>query len=124
MKWIQRRIDSADKLYLLHGRREPQKDKPPKPITLYLRHYLSMVKTQAYREAITSIMLSTHRLAVEKLRHSDHAHTVPPREARLCRFCLDAVETPEHALLECNGSPTLWEGKTSTSSSNNAANPG
>ncbi|KAJ7248235.1 hypothetical protein B0H12DRAFT_1020182 [Mycena haematopus] len=107
LQWLQREIDSSDKLYLLHGRREPQKDKPPVAITLYLRHYLIMVKTQKYREALTSVMLSTHQLAVERLRYVDHAHPKVPREARICRFCLNAVETPEHALLDCMGSPAV-----------------
>jgi hypothetical protein len=68
LKWLQDEVDSSVKLYLLHGRREPQKDKPAAQKTLFLRHYLSMVKTQEHREAMTSIMLSTHQLALEKLR--------------------------------------------------------
>ncbi|KAJ6474721.1 hypothetical protein DFH09DRAFT_844830, partial [Mycena vulgaris] len=53
------------------------------------------------------VMLSTHLLAVEKLRHVDHAHPPVPREAQLCRFCLNIVETPEHAQLECSASPAV-----------------
>ncbi|KAJ7818102.1 hypothetical protein B0H14DRAFT_2373526 [Mycena olivaceomarginata] len=60
-----------------------------------------MVKTQKHREALTSILLSTHRLALEKLRYTDHAHKPVPRDDRLCRFCVARVESPEHALLEC-----------------------
>ncbi|KAJ7673275.1 hypothetical protein DFH06DRAFT_1359361 [Mycena polygramma] len=52
-------------------------------------------------------MLSTHQLAVERLRYVDHAHQPVPREARVCRFCLNTVETPEHALLDCTGSPAV-----------------
>jgi hypothetical protein len=74
LQWIQGEVDSSDKLYLLQGRREPQKDKPPAPQTLRLRHYLSMVKTQKHREALTSLLLSTHLLAVEVLRYGDHLH--------------------------------------------------
>ncbi|KAJ7652699.1 hypothetical protein DFH06DRAFT_1093769 [Mycena polygramma] len=107
LQWLQREVDSSDKLYLLHGRREPQKDKPPTVITLYRRHYLTMVRTQKHREALTSVMLSTHQLAVERLRYVDHAHQPVPREARVCRFCLNTVETPEHALLDCTGSPAV-----------------
>jgi hypothetical protein len=54
-------------------------------------------------------MLSTHLLAIEKLRHFDHAHGPVPREARLCRFCVNTVETPEQALLECNASPAVLD---------------
>jgi hypothetical protein len=66
-----------------------------------------MVTTQAHREALTSIMLSTHSLALEKLRHVDHALPRVPRNERFCRFCTTAVESPEHALLECQASPAV-----------------
>src|ERR1700753_3337507 len=72
-----------------------------------MRHYLSMVQTPKHREAITSMLLSTHRLAVEILRYTDHAHQPVPRANQLCRFCTRAIESPEHALLECNGSEEL-----------------
>lgn len=105
LDWIQRQVDSSDKLYLLHGRREPQKDKPPAPQTLRLRHYLSMVKTQKHREALTSLLLSTHLLAVEILRWGDHMQPrVDDRSKRVCRLCKIDVETPEHALLVCDAS--------------------
>jgi hypothetical protein len=60
-----------------------------------------MVKNQEYREALTSLLLSTHQLALEKLRYTDHALQPIPRTERLCRFCIAKVESPEHALLEC-----------------------
>jgi hypothetical protein len=107
LQWLQHEVDTSVKLYLLHGRREPQKDKPAAQKTLYLRHYLFMVKTQEHREALTSIMLFTHQLALEKLRHTDHAHPPVPRHERLCRFCTVRVESPEHALLECQASPVV-----------------
>ncbi len=66
-----------------------------------------MVKTQTHREAITSILLSTHSLALEKLRHVDHAHQPVPRNERFCRFCNTEVESPEHALLECQASEAV-----------------
>ncbi|KAJ7243342.1 hypothetical protein C8J57DRAFT_953943, partial [Mycena rebaudengoi] len=44
-----------------------------------------------HREALTSLAMSTHLLAVEHSR-------------RVCRFCKTEVETPEHALLACNTS--------------------
>jgi N-acetyl-anhydromuramyl-L-alanine amidase AmpD len=71
LEWLQAEIDSSEKIYLLHGRREPQKDKPPAQITSCMRHYLTMVKTQKHREALTSVLLSTHLLAVEVLRYVD-----------------------------------------------------
>jgi hypothetical protein len=92
---------------MLHGRREPQKDKPAVQKPLYMRHYLSMVTTASHREALTSIMLSTHLLALERLRYVDHAQQPVPRHERFCRFCTTEVESPEHALLECQSSPAV-----------------
>lgn len=89
---------SSDKMYLLHGRLEPEKDRPPVHKTMCLRHYLT-VQNAEHRRALTRLLLSDHCLAVEQLRHSHPMHI--PREYRLCRFCKHAVETPEHALLEC-----------------------
>jgi hypothetical protein len=106
-EWLQDSIDKNDKLYLLHGRLEPQKDKPPAHVTSEIRHYLTLVKTQLHREALTSVLLSTHRLAVEVLRYVDHAHQPVPRLERFCRFCKLEVETPEHALITCKSSDAL-----------------
>ncbi|KAJ7044422.1 hypothetical protein C8F04DRAFT_942285, partial [Mycena alexandri] len=44
---------------------------------------------------------SHHSLALEQLRYTDHAYQPVPTHERLCRFCIAAVESPEHALLEC-----------------------
>ncbi|KAJ6498557.1 hypothetical protein C8R47DRAFT_1260392 [Mycena vitilis] len=102
---IQGEVDSSDKLYLIQGRREPQKDKPPAAQTIRMRHYLTMVKTQKHREALTSLLLSTHLLAVEILRYGDHEHKrEDDLSRRVCRFCKSEVETPEHALLACDAS--------------------
>src|ERR1700743_3223872 len=72
LQWIQDEVDSSDKLYLLHGRREPQKDGSPFPQTLRLRHYLFMVHTKKHRDTLTSVLLSMYQLAVEVLRWSDN----------------------------------------------------
>jgi hypothetical protein len=109
LEWLQEEINSSEKLYLLHGRREPQKDKSPAQVTSCMRHYLTLVKTQKHREALTSLLLSTHLLAVEVLRYVDHAYQPVPRSERLCRFCKIQVETPEHALITCESSGTLIE---------------
>ncbi|KAJ6462679.1 hypothetical protein C8R47DRAFT_1239855, partial [Mycena vitilis] len=106
LEWLQGELNSSVKLYLLHGRREPQKDKPAAHVTSCMRHYLSMVKTQ---EALTSLLLSTHLLAVEVLRYVDHAHQPVDQADRLCRFCITEVETPEHALLTCAASAAVVE---------------
>ncbi|KAJ7472894.1 hypothetical protein B0H11DRAFT_1729296 [Mycena galericulata] len=67
-----------------------------------------MVKTQKHREALTSLLLSTHLLAVENLRWGNHdLQREPDRSRQVCRFCKLKVETPEHALLECDASPEV-----------------
>ncbi|KAJ7660784.1 hypothetical protein DFH06DRAFT_988742, partial [Mycena polygramma] len=51
------------------------------------------------------LLLSTHLLAVEILRYGDHEHKrEDDRSRRVCRFCKSEVETPEHALLDCDAS--------------------
>jgi hypothetical protein len=109
LEWLQGEIDSSDKLYLLHGRRDSQKDKGPAQVTSCMRHYLTIVETQKHREAITSVLHSTHLLAVEVLRYVDYTHQPVSRSERVCRFCRREVETPEHALITCESSDTLVE---------------
>ena len=52
-------------------------------------------------------------VAIETLTHGDSTYhnniqrLVVPLDQRRCRFCAEAVETPEHALLTCAGSPSL-----------------
>ncbi|KAJ7742564.1 hypothetical protein B0H16DRAFT_1860835, partial [Mycena metata] len=108
-EWFQVSINQNEKLYLLYGRLEPQKDKPPAYVASKMRHYLTMVKTQTHREALTSLLLSTHHLALEVLRYANHAHQPVARSDRLCRFCKVEVETPEHALVTCTSSSDLTE---------------
>ncbi|KAJ7830639.1 hypothetical protein B0H14DRAFT_2365668 [Mycena olivaceomarginata] len=48
LEWLQDEIDSFDKLYLLHGRLEPQKEKSPTQVTSCMQHHLTMVKTQKH----------------------------------------------------------------------------
>jgi hypothetical protein len=67
-----------------------------------------MVKTQKHREAFTSLLISTHLLAVEILRYGDHEHPrQDDRSRRVCRLCKSENETPEHALLGCDTSPEV-----------------
>ena len=53
--------------------------------------------------AFTSIMFSSHALAVERLRWGERYRAPVPREWRLCRFCRAHVEDEAHALIECRG---------------------
>jgi len=47
---------------------------------------------------LTSIMLSTHALAVERLRYQERFRAPVPRAWRLCRFCHMEVEDEVHVL--------------------------
>lgn len=104
--WLQSFIDTSPKLYLLRGRLEPDKDSPPRHKTLCFRHYLN-VGNPEHRKALTKLLLSSHCLAMERLRWIDHRRPRIDPELRLCRFCKTSIETPEHALLECNSNQEL-----------------
>lgn len=65
--WLQMQIIDSEKLYLLHGRVEPNTDRPSSQKTLMLRHYLTNVPTRNHRDTLTSILLSTHLLAIERM---------------------------------------------------------
>lgn len=55
-----------------------------------------------HRTALTRLLLSTHELAIERLRWQG-----VPRAERVCRLCEGALEEPEHALLQCSGKAEL-----------------
>ncbi|EJD47309.1 hypothetical protein AURDEDRAFT_62347 [Auricularia subglabra TFB-10046 SS5] len=61
------------------------------------RGYLKLAIPE-HRTALTRVLLSTHELAIERLRWQGVA-----RPDRLCRLCGTAVEHPVHALFQCTG---------------------
>jgi hypothetical protein len=75
--WLQHEVDLSVKLYLQHGRREPQKDKPPTQKTLYLRHW-SRTKR------------SNFTLAVDPLAYLGKVAVFQPvpRAENFCHFCI------------------------------------
>ncbi|KAJ7572900.1 hypothetical protein C8J56DRAFT_805934 [Mycena floridula] len=106
--WMQKKVDESVKLYLIHGRVEPDKEKPPAPKVMHMRHYLYLVRAAKHRRALTSIIVGSHMLAIERMRWTDKNHKkVHDRTQRKCRLCHSMIETPEHALLECVGVPEL-----------------
>ncbi|KAJ6628941.1 hypothetical protein B0H10DRAFT_1989912 [Mycena sp. CBHHK59/15] len=108
MKDLDRMIASSTRLYLLHDHLEPLEEEPPRAITVVLRHYLTLVNNHWHRKALTQMLLSQHCLAVEHLRHPVRYHKKPvPRDLHLCRFGCASVETVEHALFFCDGSPDV-----------------
>ncbi|KAJ7262722.1 hypothetical protein B0H12DRAFT_1270026 [Mycena haematopus] len=108
MRYLEGEILHSTRLYLLHGRREPLEDEAPKRITIFLRHYLTLVVNKDHRKALTRLLLSQHPLAVERMRYKSRYHRVEiPREYRRCRFGCPDVETVEHALFLCTAKPEV-----------------
>ncbi|VDB97613.1 unnamed protein product [Peniophora sp. CBMAI 1063] len=104
-------IATSPRLYLLRDRPEPQARGPPRPTLMRLRHYLK-IRNADDRSAMAKLMISSHPLAIERFRHGSGVRNgvkrlIVPREERLCRLCAKAVESPEHAVLVCNGSDAL-----------------
>ena len=107
-KHLQQLIDNSPKLYLLSGQMELDGKGKPIHRTMHFCHYLK-IDDYKHRKVITQVVLSCHSLAVERLRWRQ---PIIPRAERLCRFCKQEIETPEHALLECKGNMGLlniWE---------------
>ncbi len=71
-----------------------------------MRHYLRLWVTRN-RKALTRLLFSDHLLALEQLRQADRYHPFVPRDKRLCCLCASSVESPEHAVLLCEGDPDL-----------------
>ncbi|THV03113.1 hypothetical protein K435DRAFT_852183 [Dendrothele bispora CBS 962.96] len=64
-----------------------------------LRHYLVLVENADYCRAITALFFGRHVFAIARLEWMK-GNTIQ-KERRLCRFCKAAIETPEHAALQC-----------------------
>ncbi|KAJ6506240.1 hypothetical protein C8R47DRAFT_930663, partial [Mycena vitilis] len=87
-------------------RLEPEKDSAPVQKTLQFRHYLNVVNPK-HRKALTRLLLSSHCLALERLRWVESRRPRIDRNLRVCRFCKAEIESPEHALLECTAEADL-----------------
>ncbi|KAJ7811978.1 hypothetical protein B0H13DRAFT_1666469, partial [Mycena leptocephala] len=55
------------------------------------------------------LLLSSHCLALERLRWVEFRRPRIDRNLRVCRFCKAEIESPEHALLECTAHADLAE---------------
>ncbi|TEB27798.1 hypothetical protein FA13DRAFT_1877563 [Coprinellus micaceus] len=96
---LQRRVEASPKLYLLHGRMEKDEDGGlTRTVPVFLRHYLK-VANPAHRVALSQVLLSGHKYAVETGRRGKSYRA---RVDRTCRLCNQVVETPEHVWLECD----------------------
>ncbi|KAJ7736021.1 hypothetical protein DFH07DRAFT_753607, partial [Mycena maculata] len=96
----------SPKLYLLQGRLEPVKDGRPVQKALQFRHYLNVVNPK-HRKALTRLLLSSHCLALDRLRWVEVRCPRIDPILRVCRFCKAEIESPEHALLECTARADL-----------------
>src|ERR1700678_2506302 len=101
--YLQQIVNNSPKTYLITGRREQDKNGQMTHRSLFFCHYLNVVNYK-HRKAITQIVLSCHSLTIKKLRWR---RPLIPRAERMCRFCKLKVETPEHALLECESNIDL-----------------
>ncbi len=98
-EWLLTEVGNSEKLYLLHGRKESRNGTAPVTVALKMRNYHDAT-TPKHRDAMVSIALSTHNLAVERLRW---VRSAIDHENRLCQMCMTHVETPEHVLFRCAG---------------------
>ncbi|KAJ3504030.1 hypothetical protein NMY22_g18054 [Coprinellus aureogranulatus] len=81
---LQRRVDASPKLYLLHGRLEPDKNGTlNQPVSMMFRHYLRVNNTR-HRVALSRVILSGHKYGIEAMRRTREDI---PREDRVCRLC-------------------------------------
>ena len=72
-----------------------------------LRQYLKDIQNAQHCKALTRLLSGDHPLAVVHLTWTDNHRIQVPHDERVCRFCKQAVETPEHALLECTHQPLV-----------------
>lgn len=99
---IHSRIHELKSAYLIHRR------DPVGASIMTLRPYLR-IPVPGNRTALTRLILDQHSLASRRGRWTDEDRDALPREDRLCRLCHSDVETPEHALLACEGSSALLD---------------
>ncbi|KAL0562686.1 hypothetical protein V5O48_019396, partial [Marasmius crinis-equi] len=109
IEWVENELgEKFRKVYLLRERKEPnQEGSGYRYKTMCMRQYLRDIENSQHRKVFTKILAGDHPLAVERLRWVDNHRVQVPYEERMCRFCREKVETPEHALLQCSHPPAL-----------------
>ncbi|KAF8158387.1 hypothetical protein B0H34DRAFT_656575 [Crassisporium funariophilum] len=100
-QWITESINQSSRVRdILRNRKERENGKLVYK-ALAFRHYLR-VEIPKHRLAITRAVLSSHALAMERMRWKErHRTDAIPQEWRLCRFCKVYQEDVIHALLVC-----------------------
>jgi hypothetical protein len=105
---MQSLIDNSPKLYLLYGRLESNEKGGLTQRSLHFRHYLKAANIH-HRVSLTRLFLSHHPLALEQLRYPEHCQPQVQRSFRLCGFCHERIESPEHAFFECTACQEITE---------------
>ncbi|EJD45022.1 hypothetical protein AURDEDRAFT_165897 [Auricularia subglabra TFB-10046 SS5] len=106
---IESEVHASPKLDILHDRVEFDAKGHASTLVMKFRPYLR-IEDRAIRNALTRVLVSDHRLSAEILRRtSPERRYYIPRSARLCRFCMNAVEDPLHALFVCHASLDLLQ---------------
>lgn len=106
---LKKLVDESPKLELLHQRTCYTGKTRRAAAVLEFRDYLR-VRCREHRQALTSLVVSDHCLAIEQLRRGTRTRTEKvPRALRLCRFCMSEIEDPLHALFTCTASEELVE---------------
>ena len=62
-------------------------------------HYLNVVTVKSHRQALSRLLLSSHRLRIETGRWE---RPVIPHLQRLCPYCPNKIEDEFHLIAECN----------------------
>lgn len=97
----QREVDLSAKLRLIRTRLDRATGGELTSRPMVFRQYLR-VTIPSHRIALTRLLLSDHKLSEERGRWAGrHRAPISPL-LRLCRLCRDSIESPEHALLECD----------------------
>jgi hypothetical protein len=87
-------ISANHLLYLMHNRKELQKDDFLKKVLLKLRHYLTQVQVTSHRCVIMKLIFGEDQYALHVIHHI-------PREEQLCQMCHVQVESSHHVLMQC-----------------------
>ncbi|KAH6906935.1 hypothetical protein BKA70DRAFT_1285887 [Coprinopsis sp. MPI-PUGE-AT-0042] len=101
--WLRMNVETSKKLYLIHGRGDDDDDDTDRKVKKPARYrdYLN-VANREHRVALTRLLVSNHCYGLEVGRY----HNLDEAD-RICRYCREATESPEHVLLQCQGNAAI-----------------
>ncbi|KZV76683.1 hypothetical protein PENSPDRAFT_569544, partial [Peniophora sp. CONT] len=109
--WMKRTIKESPRLHLMRDRLEPARQGPARRVLMMFRQYLR-VPNLDHRRALAQVVCGDTRFAVEIMGWASRYREPVDMHLRLCRFCRRSLETPEHAILMCNGEQKLKDLRT------------